>query len=301
VDIKLSAKPELLRVVENFLKQHIIKAFYLLSNLQQFGPDIGESSYSGTYHVVVHKDKTAQICAVFVHKKSGNLHVQLDDNLTEIGQKESIIKFIFGLVDKTKLVGLIGDADTCKSLYRLIIENHVWQKTLTNPEEEYSLLFLDLQNPQNSENSSFSEGISRLFKESEFDAYLTLSVAFLTEQNIPDPMSIEEKRTSFLESVQKNMIWTHVIHQHVEKPVAMACVNTIADGYGMVRGVFTDINCRRKGFGISVMRKLIEESKSVLGLKGLILWTHKNQPAKLMYEKLGFKYISDCGMIFGQI
>ena len=59
--------------VRGFLEAHIETSLFLLSNLAIFGPHLGESGFSGNYHLV---EEDRRIVAVFCLTRRGNLPVQ---------------------------------------------------------------------------------------------------------------------------------------------------------------------------------------------------------------------------------
>ena len=66
-------------------------------------------------------------------------------------------------------------------------------------------------------------------------------------------------------------------------------------------GVFTPVDCRRRGYNRAVLAQLLKDARDVHKVTRIFLFTGEdNAPARSLYDSMGFERFGYFGLFFGE-
>jgi uncharacterized protein len=262
--------------VRAFLEAHLDSSLFLLSNLALFGPRRGDEPNSGNYRCAVEE---GNVVAVFSLTRSGNLLVQAAGRADLAAQ---ILEACSG--EPIDITGVVGDWPTAEALWALVCADPRFEPNVSIKDVLFSLSLTDAATSSHSPESSPA---ARALTVEDFDQWAPLNAAYLTELNLPLPLSLEERRKEF-ESRTRAQRWWGAFD--ADRLVAIAALNAVYANLGQVGGVYSPPGDRRKGFARAVMDRLISDSLTEHHFERLVLFTGEdNIGARRLYESLGFQ------------
>jgi len=266
-----------------FLKANEDYSLFLMSNLETYGPALGEPSYSGNYKLARDGGK---VIAVFCLVRAGTLLIQSErsDRLFFEAVLQSCLE------ENIPITGLLGEWNFCSSFWQFLKEKGIiGSETYVSKEVLY---VADLQH-------QFAESQSnvRLLQLADWGQWIDLRVAYIEEMKFPSQQSTDEIREEFERDVAMKIAWGLFLKEEL---VSIADLNAKAADLGQVGGVFTVPQHRKKGFSSAVMRQLMHDAKHLHNLRKLIIFTGEdNISARKVYESLGVAAIGNYALLFG--
>lgn len=271
--------------VERFLSERIETAMFLLGNLEQYGPRLGEHPNSGDFMMLVSGDV---IRAVFALARRGSLLVETD------GSPECVGHICDALAPASLPINCIlaGTRIALPLWEALIARRLVTPRPAHAPERLFSL---DLRSAP-LECPDLEDRLAR--PEDAFEC-VRMQDLMCTESGIPvGPGTFDERVLRFRNELAQRADWVSVVDGDI---VAKARLNARWRHCAMVGGVFTPREHRRKGFARRVMRRLLWDSRELHGLSRIVLFTgHDNVSAISLYEGLGFQQVGSFSMLFAE-
>ena len=137
----------------------------------------------------------------------------------------------------------------------------------------------------------------RALDPSDFDQWERRNTAYLAELQSPLPAIDEAHEAEFARRTRARWWWGAFVGPQLAATVAL---NAAYGGVGQVGGVYTKPVDRKKGFARAAMWQLMEECRAHHRFEKLILFTGEdNQPARRLYESLGFRAAGAFGLLLG--
>jgi RimJ/RimL family protein N-acetyltransferase len=273
--------------VRGFLEAHVETSLFLLSNLAIFGPHLGESWFSGNYHLV---EESGRIVAVFCLTRRGNLLVQaggrtdLAESILETCESEPI-----------EVCGVIGEWAVAAGVWELLLADPRFAPSQGSKDVLYGM---SLAHRRPIPAVTSPAGLSvRALEPSDFEQWEKLNTAYLAELRLPLPAVDEAHEAEFARRTRARWWWGAFIGSQLAATVAL---NAAYGVIGQVGGVFTRPVDRQKGFARAAMWQLMQECRAHHRFEKLILFTGEdNQPARGLYESLGFQAAGEFGLLLG--
>jgi predicted GNAT family acetyltransferase len=273
--------------VRGFLEAHIETSLFLLSNLAIYGPHLGESWFSGNYHLV---EQDGRIIAVFCLTRRGNLLVQaggrtdLADAILETCESEPI-----------EVCGVVGEWAVAEVLWGLLLADPRFEPSQGSKDVLYSVSLAHMvRTPATARPAGLTV---RALDPSDFEQWERLNTAYLAELNLPLPAIDEAHEAEFARRTRARWWWGAFVGPQLAATVAL---NAAYGAVGQVGGVYTRPVDRKKGFGRAAMWQLMEECRAHHRFEKLILFTGEdNEAARRLYESLGFQAVGAFGLLLG--
>jgi predicted GNAT family acetyltransferase len=273
--------------VRGFLEAHIETSLFLLSNLAIYGPHLGESWFSGNYHLV---EQDGRIVAVFCLTRRGNLLVQaggrtdLADSILETCESEPI-----------EVCGVVGEWAVAEVLWDLLLADPRFEPSQGSKDVLYSVSLAHMvRTPATARPAGLTV---RALDPSDFEQWERLNTAYLAELNLPLPAIDEAHEAEFARRTRARWWWGAFVGPQLAATVAL---NAAYGAVGQVGGVYTRPVDRKKGFGRAAMWQLMEECRAHHRFEKLILFTGEdNEAARRLYESLGFQAAGAFGLLLG--
>ncbi len=267
-----------------FLSKRENTSVFLLGNLHELGPNLGDHVNSGNFKLI--REEDAIIC-VFCLSRRGNLLVQ-----SELGQPTFELIVESCNEEPNKIRGIIGDWEFAKDFWQYLKDHNVIKKeTFYSQEINYVLNLDDCQ--------FFNNKDVRILEAKDFQQWQALRLDYLLEQKLPNDLSNEEFYIQFLDKCKKSMIWGLFIESQL---ISIAGLNAKTTSLATVGGVYTVPKWRMKGLAKALMKQLVFDCKNKLSLHKLIIFTGKNEnlPAQKLYVSLGCKEVGYMALFFGE-
>jgi len=273
--------------VRGFLEAHVETSLFLLSNLAIFGPRLGESWFSGNYHLV---EEHGRIVAVFCLTRRGNLLVQAGGR-TDLA--ESILETCES--EPVEVCGVIGEWAVAAGLWDLLRADPRIEPSQGSKDVLYDVSLAHLARAPA---VTRPPGLSvRALDPSDFEQWERLNTAYLAELHLPLPPVDEAHEAEFARRARALWWWGAFVGTQLAATVAL---NAAYGVIGQVGGVFTRPADRRKGFARAALWQLMQECSAHHRFAKLILFTGEdNQPARRLYESLGFRAAGEFGLLLG--
>jgi predicted GNAT family acetyltransferase len=270
----------------DLLKQYKETSLFLLSNLKDFGPRMGEVIYSGHFKCLIKND---QVIAVFVLTKIGNVLLQTD-------RKQDYSDMILNACsDETiPIQGVIGEYSLAKNFWKALQRKFKTAQTHTHTKD--ILYQLDLTQV---ETSNAYDSDVRLLTLSDFDEFDSLHIDFMKELHLDQGQTSETRYQNFSTAFNKQHWWGLFQNENL---ISIGAYNAHIEKMAQIGGIYTIPSMRQKGFSKRLMQQMIRDSIQIHKIEKLILFTQEdNRPARTLYESLGFKQIGEFGLILGEI
>lgn len=273
--------------VRGFLEAHVETSLFLLSNLAIFGPHLGDSWFSGNYHLV---EEDGRIVAVFSLTRRGNLLVQAGGR-TDLA--ESILETCES--EPVEVCGVAGEWAVAAALWDLLLADPRFEPSQGSKDVLYRASLAHMSRACAVEPPAGL--IVRALDPSDFDQWERLNTAYLAELHMPLPAADEAHEAEFARRTRARWWWGAFLGPQLAATVAL---NAAYGGVGQVGGVYTRPADRKKGFARAAMWQLVEECRARHRFEKLILFTGEdNQPARRLYESLGFEAVGAFGLLLG--
>ncbi|MGE3275365.1 MAG: GNAT family N-acetyltransferase [Vicinamibacterales bacterium] len=280
VDVTAAELPSVLA----YLEERIDTSLFLLNNLRAFGPRRGASPYSGDFRALV---TDAGIAAVWCAARNGYLVLQADGDIgcasvidADIGRQGAAVRGVLGdwavgaaLWERVQArFHLVTTQRSCEILYRLPLS----PETPAVPPPDVDV---------------------RVLAPADEHAWDELAAGYLEEQRLPLDSSAA-RRAGFVTQARNGHWWGAWDGGRL---VSIASFNSYYHPVAQVGGVFTRPDDRRKGLSRAVMQTLLRDAVLTHRLTRIILFTgERQQPARALYESLGFEKIGVFGLFFGE-
>lgn len=257
-------------------------SMFLLSNLKECGPCLGELHYSGNFKCLLENNK---LVAVFSLSKDGNLLLQTDR------AKDYSSTILPACLEEGILIkGCVGAWELAEPFWQLYSSRFPDIKTTTYSKE---LLYNKTLN-----RLLHQDNAVRFLKEEDFAIWEPLNTAYFIEMDFLVPPPKEERRIAFNAKANKHYWWGLF---EGDELIAIAAYNACVEKIAQIGGVYTLPKYRKKGYAKRVLQAVIADSHMVHGLESLLLFTDEdNVAARTVYEHLGFQETGNFGLIFGE-
>lgn len=273
--------------VRGFLEAHVETSLFLLSNLAIFGPDLGESWFSGNYHLV---EEDGRLVAVFCLTRRGNLVVQaggrtdLAEQILETCESEPI-----------EVCGVVGEWAVAAVLWDLLLADPRFEPSQASKDVLYGV---SLAHMTRAPADTSPAGLAvRALDPSDFEQWERLNTAYLAELHMPLPAVDEAHEAEFARRTRARWWWGAFVGPQL---VATVALNAAYGVVAQVGGVYTKPVDRKKGFARAALWRLMQECSVHHRFEKLILFTGEdNQGARRLYESLGFEAIGSFGLLLG--
>ncbi|MEW6229690.1 MAG: GNAT family N-acetyltransferase, partial [Bacillota bacterium] len=265
-----------------FLEAHAESSLFLLSNLAQFGPSLGDHLSSGNFKVI---EEGGTIVGAFCLTKRGNLLAQTG-NRTYLAP--DILKSC--LREPHPIQAVVAEWTIADALWRLLTANPSFRSVHAKKEVLYRLDLETAALPP-------ADPRVRRLTPSDFDAWHPLIESFMSEAGLPLQGTPDQRRAAFLTQASAGHWWGAFDGPAL---VSTASLNAVYSFIGQVGGVFTPPSLRRRGLSRLTMSTLLRDASTFHRLRLLTLFTgDDNVAARTMYESLGFRDIGRFGLLFG--
>jgi len=266
------------------LNQYEDTSFFLLSNLNTYGPKLGEETYSADFKCLV---KNKKVVAVFALTKIGNLLLQTDHL-----QDYSSLIVNECLKDSLQLKGVVADWGLAKPVWDYVKEQ-LFQLKETAYQKD--ILFKILLNDLPVQKSTFD--ICYL-KADDYEAWNLLNNHFLHERGLYQAEDENLKHRRFIQDTEAKYLMGLFMHGKI---ISMAAYTAYVNKTGVIGGVYTLPEKRRQGYSQALIYQLLLDGKINKKMDKVILFTGEdNIPAVKLYEGLGFERIGYFGLLFGE-
>ena len=264
-----------------FLKRYEESSQFLINNLREYGPKVGEYPYSGNFKIIKEKN---QVVGVFCLAKCGNLYAQANHaNYTEF-ILESCKREPF------PVKGFLGPWDILSPLFECYkIENPSFKPSFQSKEILYRL-------PLEPKDIRFSHHQEvRLLVRNDFSDWLPLRTAYMKELGLTSDMAPDQVKIRFEKSTQ-NKIWWGLFRGG--ELCSIAGLNSKGENIGQVGGVFTPKPKRQLGLSKATMLHMLKDCRDLHGHTKSILFTGETDiPAQNLYESIGYDRIGHFALI----
>lgn len=267
----------------NYLHDHEEHCQFLINNLNTYGPVLNDHHNTGNFKVISNTDN--EIEGVFCLTRRGNLLAQTNGDYSE-----QILKSC--ATEPIALKGFIGDWKTIEPIFSKFKERHPEYRPSYESKEILYTLALDpndlliAHHPQ-----------VRFLEFEDFDQWDRFSNDYMEELHLPENLTFEERRRSFLEST-KRRVWWGLFHGN--ELVSRAALNSKGEKTGQVGGVFTPKSKRQNGYAKATMLHMLKDCRDFHGHNKSILFTGEtDSPAQKLYESIGYKKVGHFALILG--
>jgi predicted GNAT family acetyltransferase len=274
--------PANLDAVREFLEAHVDTSLFLLGNLAEHGPRLGEHLNSGNFRVL---EEGAEIAAVFCLARRGNL-------LLQTGGRADLAEVILQAcrAEAIPIQGVVGEWNGAHALWQLLCADPNFTPNVTQREVLYGRE-LPLAR------ATDSTLRVRALEMGDFEAWNVLNLAYCAEVQVPLHGSRDERRAMFSAQAEAGCWWGCF---DAEELIGTASLNAQYERVGQVGGVYTRPGYRGRGLAGVTMQKLMRDAFERQRLERLILFTGEdNRAARRLYESLGFRIIGYFGLLFG--
>jgi predicted GNAT family acetyltransferase len=265
-----------------FLEARIDTSLFLLANLRDLGITFTSSPLSGNF-VLLEED--GALAAVFCLTRKGDLLIQA-------GGRGDLAAHV--LADCRRgphpVTGLLSEWDTADALWRRIVAQPGFVPAYESKNVVYRL---DGLPPPHA-----VHGVAcRPLTLDDFQSWEVLDRAFHQSEGLEVVPSTERRREGFHARVLEDGWWGAFSGAAL---LSIACLNADYGGLGQIGGVFTRPEDRRRGLARLLMYELTRHHHSTRGLRGVVLFAaEQNQPARTLYESMGFVDRGRFGLLFG--
>jgi predicted GNAT family acetyltransferase len=272
--------------VRAFLEAHVETSLFLLSNLAIFGPRLTDHWNSGNYRVI---EEAGRIVAVFCLTRRGNLLVQaagradLAEAIMEACESESI-----------EMSGVAGEWPTAAALWELLRADPRFEPGLSSRDVLYRLALTD----RGATPRRPAAGLTvRPLDAGDFEQWERLNTAYCAERNLPLPVVDAAHEAEFARRTRARWWWGTFAGSQL---AAIVGLNAAYGSVGQVGGVYSRPADRGKGLARAAMELLIEDGRDYHQFEKVTLFTNDdNQPARRLYESLGFEVAGAFGLLLG--
>lgn len=269
--------------VQAYLRAHSETSLFLLSNLAAHGHALCGAMNSGNFKCLYDGDR---IEGVFCLTRRGNL-------LAECGGRAELAPAIVDACrdEPIRIGAVVGEWRLADAIWRILLDSGAIARVVNASREPLYRLNLDGIEPPRRDASV------RLLRPSDFDAWLPLNAAYLTEEGFPIQGSLEQRRQDFADSAEAGRWWGL---RDGDALIALGALNAVHEELGQIGGVYTVPGERRRGHALRLMESLIADCIRSRGLRKLILFTGEdNVAAQRLYEPLGFRRFGEFALLFG--
>jgi predicted GNAT family acetyltransferase len=276
---------ETLAAAKAFLERFPETSLFLLSNIRAFGLRLGASLYSGNLKGI---EQNGQLRGLFCLTRGGTLLAQTG------GRPELAQDIVRACAEEPMPIrGVLGEWEITHAIWEALVAADVLRPTFVSKEVLYRL---DLRHA-----GSLHEvpGVAvRFLEPGDHEQWAEVSAEFQKETHLPLPGTPDERKASFTRSVGLRH-WWGAFQQ--DRLVAMGAIIATHDTMSQIGAVFTAPHLRRRGLSRAVMTRVIDDSRSLLQLEKLFLFTgEENVAARDLYESLGFERVGYFGLFFGE-
>ncbi len=274
---------ENLKEVEIFLGHSEESAQILINNLRLHGFAVGEDINSGNFKAIRQK---GAIVAVFCLARRGNLVIQSSVSLPDLVLKACATENI-------SIRGFLGEWSSAEPVYRRYKE--------LNP--EYSPHYFSKDILYSIDLSPSAPEIRhdqrvRLLAENDFQQWLDVNSAYMSELALPEDQTFEEKQRSFARQIASKQIWGFFEN---ERLLSRAALNSNGLRLGQVGGVFTVPEFRQRGLAKATMFHMLKDCRDLHGhIKSVLFTGETDLAAQKLYESMGYRKIGDFALILGK-
>jgi hypothetical protein len=264
-----------------FLKRHEETSQFLINNLREYGPTLGDFPYSGNYKVIRHQE---ELVGVFCLSRSGNLYAQT----IKFDCTETILKSCES--EPFPIKGFLGPWDVLNALFQKHSQQHPSFKASYASKEILYRLETKPTDPRLVYHSEV-----RLLSLGDFDDWLPLRMSYLTELGLGSDHNPQQLKQRFEKSTRQKLWWG--LYQQ-DQLVSMAGLNSSGDLVGQVGGVFTKTELRKKGLSKATMLHMLKDCVRIHGHQKSILFTGETDiAAQKLYESIGYDRIGHFALI----
>jgi RimJ/RimL family protein N-acetyltransferase len=263
-----------------YLKANYATSMFLLGNLAERAPGLGEHPNSGNFKVLKKDDA---VIGVFSLLRRGNLIISadFDDEILDLVLRDA-------LTESISIKGVLGNWGVASALWDLLQERKILQTCSFRSKE---ILYRLDSIPRSDPNPQV-----RFLNDTDYPEWRPIRRAYTKEEGLTDNLSDEDLKKNFLLYSGRKEYWGYF---EDERLVSTAALNAKAMNIGQVGGVYTVPALRGKGYSQRTMQQMLNDCAQVHGLVKMILFTgEKNIPAQRVYEKLGFQKIGLFGIFF---
>jgi RimJ/RimL family protein N-acetyltransferase len=284
--IRIVATEDLERV-RAFLEAHVETSLFLLSNLAIFGPRLTDHWNSGNYRLA---EEDGRVVAVFCLTRRGNLLVQAAGR-AELA--EPILEACEG--ETIEVCGVAGEWPTAAALWELLRADPRFEPGLGSRDVLYRL---PLANFDVTRRMTLPGGLTvRALDAGDFQQWERLNTAYCAELNLPLPVVDAAHEAEFARRARARWWWGAFAGTQL---AAIVGLNAAYGAVGQIGGVYARPAQRKKGFARAAMELLMEDGREHHHFEKLILFTNEaNQPARRLYESLGFEVAGAFGLLLG--
>ena len=290
-----------LMAVRQFLEAHRESSLFLLASLAAHGPRGGTHPFSGTFRLA---EEDGTVVAVFCVTREGNLLVQA-------GSRAYLAEDILAAsaAELPGVCGVVGEWPTASAIWDLLLADPEFQpargahevvrdalygRTLTDADAGSSAA--SARWPRSPATPSASP-VTRLLTVADFPSWDVLNLAYLSELELPNPMSSAQRKAEFESRAAAQRWWGLLEGGDL---VGIAGLNAVYGSLGQVGGVYTRPEFRRRGLSVSLMGRLLVDCRRLHRFDRLTLFTGEdNVGARRVYESVGFEYLGAYGLLLG--
>jgi predicted GNAT family acetyltransferase len=270
--------------VTAFLEANAGTAMLLLSNLVTYGFALGPNLSSGNLKCIQSDNK---VQGVFSLTRRGTL-------LSETAGRTDLARTILDACadEPITIQGVLGEWQSACAIWQLLLKSNRIKEQYRSQE---LLCRLDLSQAQA---SAASVPEVRQLLPDDFPQWLPHITDFLTDEGLPIQGTLEQRKANFEQNAAAGRWWGAFDNGHL---VSTAALNAVFKGLGLVGGVYTAPQVRRRGLARTVMNTLLNDSIHTHELNRLYLFTgQENQAARALYDSLGFAHVGEFALLFGQ-
>ena len=138
----------------------------------------------------------------------------------------------------------------------------------------------------------------RMLGPEDSDQWEQLSADFLKAGGLPALGERDQRLAGFIRSSKLGHWWGAFENGRLVSMIGMIALHGQTAQIG---GVFTPVDCRRRGYNRAVLTQVLEDSREVHKVSRIFLFTGENNlPARALYESTGFERFGHFGMFFGE-
>ena len=271
-----------LAATREFLERHVESSLFLLGNLLEQGPRLGEHLNSANFRIVREGEA---IVAVFCLTRRGNL-------LLQTGGREDLGALVLESCrgEPLPIRGVIGEWRAAQSVWQLLCADRNFEPALSQREVLYGR---DLPHAPGAQSTL----PVRALRADDFERWNLVNAAYCAEVHVPVDGTREERLAMFSNQAERGHWWGYFDGGELITTVSL---NALYGRIGQVGGVYTRPGYRGRGLARITMEKLMRDSWQRHRLERLILFTGEdNRGARALYEALGFERRGYFGLLFG--
>lgn len=254
----------------------------MLNNLEHYGPNLTEASYSGNFKLIRSANK---VVSVFCLSRKGNL-------LVTASEKEPLFEVILEACRQESILlqGVVGNWSFCSPFWKFLKSKNIIQREVFTEKEV--LYAIDLNMHAFPTHSSV-----RLLEEADYPQWRLLRLDYLAEMGFPHDLTEEQLLTHFVDKTKQKIAWGFF---ESNKLISIADLNAKSSGLGQVGGVYTLPSFRKKGCSRALMQQLLRDVKELHAIHKVIIFTGENNlAARRLYESLGVSPQGHFALLFG--